>query len=131
MRERARKECYDDIRSAHVRNFSMQADFSDETWRYVLLPVYLTSYRYREKVLQVMVNGQTGKVDGQKPVDWTKIWLAIAALLLPGLVTGLIGLPLLLAGIGVVPVAIGFVLLLIGAVLGVVLYRKALESEAV
>jgi transcription elongation factor Elf1 len=130
MRERARQECHDDIHADQVRNFSMQADFSDETWRYVLLPVYLTSYRYREQSYQVMVNGQNGKVAGQKPVDWTKIWLAIAALLLPGLGLGLIGLPLLLAGIGVIPVALGFILLVIGAVLSVVLYRKAAESEA-
>ncbi len=130
MREQARQACQDDIAEAQVRNFSMRADFADETWRYVLLPVYLASYRYKEKVYQVMANGQTGEVAGQKPVEWLKIWLAIAALLLPGLIIGLVGLPLLVTGIGVLPVALGGILLVIGVVLAVILYRKAVESEA-
>ncbi len=131
MREDAKEACHRDIRASHVRNFSMKADFADEAWRYVLLPVYLTSYRYADKTFQVMVNGQNGNVAGQKPVDWNKIWLAIAAMLLPGIGLGLVGLPLLLiGGIGIAPLAIGFVLLAIGGILSVVLYRKAVESEA-
>ena len=131
MRERAREECHRDINASHVRNFSMKADFGEETWRYVLLPVYLTSYRYEDKIYQVMVNGQHGKVAGQKPVDWTKIWLAIAGMLLPGFILGGIGLPLLLlSGIGVVPLLLGFGLLVAGIILSVMLYRKAVASEA-
>ena len=45
-----------------------------------------------------MANGQTAVVAGQKPVAWWKVWLAIAALLLPGLGVGLVGLVMLLAG---------------------------------
>lgn len=69
MRERAKDSCYADIhrRSHHVRNFGMTADFADETWRYILVPVYVAAYRYQEKTYQVLVNGQTGAVAGQKP----------------------------------------------------------------
>lgn len=131
MRERCKKACHDDIHSSHVRNFSMTADFADETWRYLLLPVYLAAYKFEEKVYQVMVNGQTGVVAGQKPVAWWKIWLAIAALLLPGLISGAIGLPLLLAGgIGVFPMILGFILLVAGGILSFKLYRQAIDSEA-
>lgn len=131
MRERAKDACYRDINNSHVRNFSMNADFADESWRYILLPVYLASYEFEDTVFQVMVNGQTGKVAGQKPVAWWKIWLAVAGMLAPGFILGLIGLPLLLlAGIGAIPLVLGFVLLVIGIVLAVVLYRKAMESEA-
>lgn len=131
MREEAKDACHRDISASHVRNFSMSADFADETWRYILLPVYLTSYRYADKTFQVMVNGQNGKVAGQKPVDWNKIWLAIAAMLLPGIGLGLIGLPLLLlGGVGVGLLVIGFVLLVIGGILSGVLYHKAVQSEA-
>jgi hypothetical protein len=78
-----------------------------------------------------MVNGQTGTIAGQKPVTWWKIWLAIAALLSPGLLLGLIGLPLLLAGgIGLIPLLLGFILLVGGVFFSVQLYRKAVASEA-
>jgi hypothetical protein len=78
-----------------------------------------------------MVNGQTGKVAGQKPVAWWKIWLAIAALLAPGILSGLIGLPLLLlGGAGIIPIGLGIFLFIAGAVLSFILYQKARESEA-
>ncbi len=131
IRERAKEACYADIPSSHVRNFSMQADFADESWRYVLLPIYLAAYKFDNKVFQVMVNGQTGTIAGQKPVAWWKVWLAIGALLSPGVLLGLIGLPLLLAGgIGVLPLFVGFILLIIGGIIAFNLYRKARDSEA-
>jgi LSD1 subclass zinc finger protein len=131
MRERAKTACRDSIKSGHVRNFSMTADFEGELWRYILLPVYLAAYRFEEKVYQVMVNGQTGQVAGQKPVAWWKIWLAVSGLLAPGLLLGLIGLPLLLAGgIGIIPLFVGLILFGIGAYLSYLLYQKAVESEA-
>jgi uncharacterized Zn finger protein (UPF0148 family) len=131
MRERAKKACYDNIPSPHVRNFSMSADFSDESWRYLLLPVYLAAYRFEDKVYQVMVNGQSGVVAGQKPVAWWKIWLAAAALVGPGLFFGLIGLVLLpLGGVGLIPIFIGLALIVIGIVLGFIFYRQGVQSEA-
>ena len=39
MREKAKSACYNQIDSSHVRNFNMGADFADESWRYILLPV--------------------------------------------------------------------------------------------
>jgi hypothetical protein len=132
MRELARTACRDDIHSSHVRNFSMTADFADESWRYLLLPVYLASYPFEGKVYQVMVNGQTGAIAGQKPVAWWKVWLAIAALLIPALGSGLLGLALLpLGGVGVIPLILGFLLLAGGGILSVKFYRDAVASEAV
>jgi DNA-directed RNA polymerase subunit RPC12/RpoP len=131
MRDRAKAACRERIKSAHVRNFSMAADFNGELWRYILLPIYLAAYQFEGKVYQVMVNGQTGAVAGQKPVAWWKIWLAVAGLLSPGLLMGLVGLPLLLAGgLGIVPLFIGLILLGVGAYLSYLLYQKAIESEA-
>jgi DNA-directed RNA polymerase subunit RPC12/RpoP len=131
MREEVKKACHQDIPSQHVRNFSMTADFADESWRYILLPVYLAAYKFEGRVFQVMVNGQTGAVAGQKPVAWWKVWLAIAALLAPGTLLGLIGLPLVLVGgAGIIPIGLGIILFIIGAVISFFLYRKARESEA-
>ena len=131
LRELAKKSCYEDINSSHVRNFSMTADFGDETWRYLLLPVYLTSYRFEGKAYQVMANGQNGEIAGQKPVAWWKIWLAVAALLIPGLFLALIGLPLLLLnGAGVCPIALGLVFLGLGGVASYKIYQQAVASEA-
>jgi hypothetical protein len=131
IREGAKKACYQDIPTNHVRNFSMTADFEDESWRYILLPVYIATYRFEDKVYQMMVNGQTGKIAGQKPVAWWKVWLAIAGMLSPGLILGLIGLPmLLLAGSGVFFMGLGIGLFILGVILSIILYKQARQSEA-
>ncbi len=61
------------ILTSQMRNFSMRADFSHATWRYILLPIYLVTYRYSGKVYQVMINGQTEIMVESKPVDWMKM----------------------------------------------------------
>jgi hypothetical protein len=87
MRERVRAECRARAGTSNVRNFSAQLDYADETWRYILAPLYIAAYQHGRKTYQVVVNGQTGAVAGQRPVDWRKVSLAIAGLVLPGLIT--------------------------------------------
>jgi fatty acid desaturase len=131
MREKAQDACHQDIPTAHVRDFQMSADFCDETWRYILLPVYLSTYRYMDRTFQVIVNGQNGKISGQKPVEWWKVWAAVAALVLPGLGLGGIGFILLfLGGIGVIPLALGLILFILGAIISVAIVKSAMDSEA-
>lgn len=104
----------------------MKLDFADEQWRNVLLPVYLASYIYQKQSFQVIINGQNGQISGQRPADWNKIWLVIGALLAPGLFFGLFGLLTIpLAGAGLGLSAFGFILLVVGMVLSVVIYQKA------
>jgi predicted RNA-binding Zn-ribbon protein involved in translation (DUF1610 family) len=131
IREYVKSTCRRQISSSHVRNMRVTADFGDERWRYILLPVYLTSYPFGERTFQVMVNGQTGKVAGQKPVAWLRVWLAIAALFMPGACLGLIGLLLTpLAGpIGASGIVIGLALLIMGAIAGIGIFLKARASE--
>jgi predicted RNA-binding Zn-ribbon protein involved in translation (DUF1610 family) len=126
MREKTRMACRSQASTSKIRNFSMNLDFSDESWRYILLPVYLTTYLYNNQTYQVMVNGQTGAIAGQRPVDWTKVWLAVFGLIAPGLTIGVIGLIMMNFGdagffIGV----IGFILLVIGLIVAFNLVRKA------
>jgi hypothetical protein len=108
----------------------MNLDFSAESWRYVLLPVYIANYRFQDQNYQVMVNGQTGAVAGQRPVDWTRVWLVVAALLLPGVMLGILGLVTsVLAGIGLAIGGFGFFLLVIGVVIAVIILRKAMQMD--
>jgi hypothetical protein len=69
----------------------MKMDFSDESWRYLLLPVYLAAYQFQNKTYHAILNGQTGTISGQRPVDWKKIWSVIAMIFAPGVLSALIG----------------------------------------
>jgi DNA-directed RNA polymerase subunit RPC12/RpoP len=133
MREETRQACRRQASTSQIRNFSMALDFADESWRYVLLPVYVAVYRYEGESYQVLINGQTGTIAGQRPVDWNKVWLAVAGMLAPGVLLGLLGLlasalglvlpPSLIAGGGILVVA--FILLVIGIVFAVITITKA------
>jgi hypothetical protein len=43
----------------------------------VLLPVWIMSYRYRDRVFRFLVNGQSGKATGEAPTSTTKIAVAV------------------------------------------------------
>jgi len=58
------------------------------TFKHVLLPLWLSSYRFKEKVYRFVVNGQTGKVKGERPVSVIKIILAI--LLVAAIITAIV-----------------------------------------
>lgn len=56
-----------------VRDIIMMPRFSNETYKYLLLPVYSTAYSYKNKNYTVVVNGQTGKIKGDYPKSPAKI----------------------------------------------------------
>lgn len=130
MREHTRLACRKQASTPRIRNFSMKLDFGNESWRYILLPIYLAGYRYANQNFQVIINGQSGQIAGQRPVDWKKVWLVVGALLTPGLLLALIGaITLLLGGVGALIGGVGFVLLLIGVVISVVILRQATSMD--
>ena len=55
------------------RNLHVATALTEATFKHLLLPVWLASYRYNQRVYNFMVNGQTGQVGGQAPVDWLKV----------------------------------------------------------
>jgi DNA-directed RNA polymerase subunit RPC12/RpoP len=125
MREKTRAACRSQASTSKIRNFSMELDFSDESWRYILVPAYVAAYTYADATYQVMINGQTGAIAGQRPVDWTKVGLAIGGLLAPGLLLTIVGMITALLGVGVPIAIVGFVLLIIGGIIAFILFQKA------
>jgi len=48
-------------------------NWSAMTFKHILLPLWIGSYSFQNKVYHVLVNGQTGKVGGDKPRDAVKL----------------------------------------------------------
>ncbi|MEL7195836.1 MAG: hypothetical protein AAFO96_25615 [Bacteroidota bacterium] len=61
------------------RFLRVDTDKEGLTFKHLLLPIWLASYQYKDKVYQFIVNGQTGAVAGRKPKSWWKIALAVLA----------------------------------------------------
>ena len=92
MRGKTKEACKKQATSSRMRNFSMNLAFKDENWRYLLLPLYVATYNYGSATYQVLINGQTGILAGQRPADWKKVLLASAGMMLPAMLLGLLTL---------------------------------------
>ncbi len=73
-----RRRCARDIPGDTHRFLNVINRFSEQKFKHVLLPIWISSYRYKEKVYRFLVNGQTGEVTGTAPYSVVKIALAVA-----------------------------------------------------
>lgn len=74
--ERARASITREI-SRPVRELNLNSmDLLIETFKLLLLPVWVANYGYRGKTYLLIVNGQTGKVRGQMPASKSRGWFA-------------------------------------------------------
>ena len=62
----------------YVDSLKMSTDYKNVKYKYLMLPVWMSSFRYKEKIYNFMVNGQTGKVGGKTPVSAWKVALSVA-----------------------------------------------------
>ena len=76
-----------DIGGDEQRVTSIDTEYSAESFKHVLLPVWMAAYKYNAKTYRFVVNGQTGKVQGERPYSAWKIAFAVlvAALVAGGL----------------------------------------------
>ena len=56
---------------------SMNTRYASLTFKHVLLPVWISAYRYRDKTYRFLVNGQTGETSGESPLSWIKVTLLV------------------------------------------------------
>ena len=64
------------------RGLAVETQFSRVNSDLILLPIFLLSYRHKGKLFRFMVNGQTGRVAGDRPLSGWKIGVAVVAGLL-------------------------------------------------
>jgi hypothetical protein len=64
------------------RNLNVRATFTDQTFKHILVPVWLLTYTYGTRSYQVVINGVTGAAAGGRPWSWIKILLLIVAVVL-------------------------------------------------
>lgn len=68
-----------DIGGDRQRVHAVDTKVKDVTFKHILLPVWLAAYKYRGKTYRFVVNGQNGKVQGERP--WSAIKITIAVVL--------------------------------------------------
>ncbi|MDT7689108.1 MAG: hypothetical protein QOJ70_371 [Acidobacteriota bacterium] len=71
-----------DIGGDEQRVTRVSTTYSAITFKHLLLPVYVGAYRFRERVYQVVINGRTGEVQGERPYSFWKILFFSLALVI-------------------------------------------------
>ena len=74
-------------RAAASRVHKIVNDYSNIKYKYLLLPVWVSTFKYKNKLYRFVVNGQTGKVGGKAPISAWRVAIAvILALLAAGVI---------------------------------------------
>lgn len=58
---------------------SLSSTYDPISYKHLLLPLWLLSYRWKDRTYRLVVNAVTGEVQGERPWSWIKITLAALA----------------------------------------------------
>ena len=77
-----------DIGGDRQRVHHVDTQLGQLTFKHILLPVWLAAYKYRGRTYRFVVNGRTGRVQGERPYSAIKITIAV---ILGAIAAGIIG----------------------------------------
>lgn len=70
---------------------NVNTNYNDIKFNYILLPVWVCGYKFRDKIWSFLVNGRTGKATGKVPVSVPKaVFTAVFAAAVIGVLVWLI-----------------------------------------
>jgi hypothetical protein len=83
------KLCAAEVPGDTHKDLEVENDYAGQTFKHILVPIWLLTYNYGAQNFQVVINGYTGAIAGRYPKSWVKILLAVMG--------GLIALAIILA----------------------------------
>jgi len=82
MERQLRSLCAREVPGDTHRNLRIEPRYSGETFKHILVPVWLLTYDYHGRAFQVVINGFTGEIAGRYPKSGWKIFFAVLTALL-------------------------------------------------
>lgn len=82
MDSKLRNMCSAQLGGDTQRNLHVTSSKSGQTFKLIILPVWIAAYIYNDEVYRFTINGQTGRVHGKKPLSWVKISMVILVFIL-------------------------------------------------
>ncbi len=70
-----------DIGGDHQEISTLETQYNDITFKHILLPMWLSAYKYNSKVYRFMINARTGEVQGERPYSFWKIFFFVLTIL--------------------------------------------------
>ncbi|BCG64507.1 MAG: hypothetical protein methR_P2291 [Methyloprofundus sp.] len=72
-----RRDITYDIGGDHQRIYQVNTQHSHTTYKHCLLPIWSAAFQYHNQTYRFVVNGRTGKVQGERPYSYWKIAFAV------------------------------------------------------
>ncbi|WP_128546733.1 hypothetical protein [Larkinella soli] len=82
IRLREESACAQNLGGDTQRNLRVDTSLSGQTFKHLLLPLWICTYLYNGKTYRFLVNGQTGRIAGERPKSAWKIALVVIGFLL-------------------------------------------------
>ncbi len=73
--------CAGQVPGDTYRDLQVETDYSGQTFKHILVPIWLLAYNYGTRNYQVVINGYTGTIAGKYPKSWVKIFFAVLGIL--------------------------------------------------
>lgn len=77
MNAQLRSMCGAQVPGDTYRDLQIYPEYSGQTFKHILAPIWLLTYDYGGKAFQVVVNGYTGRMAGRYPKSFWKIFLFV------------------------------------------------------
>ena len=88
MVPRIRRAIESDIGGDEQQISSMNVRHADVTFKHLLLPLWLSSFRYKGKSFRFIVNARTGVVAGERP--WSVVKIVLFVLVIVAIIVGIV-----------------------------------------
>jgi hypothetical protein len=82
MHEKLESMCAGEVPGDTYRNLVIHPTFSARTFKHILVPLWLLTYTYGAKVFHVLVNGSTGRMAGEYPKSFWKIFFLVVGIII-------------------------------------------------
>lgn len=90
MDAKVRALCGQQVPGDTYRNLQVQPDYSAQTFKHILAPIWLLTYDFHGRAYQVVINGYTAAIAGEYPKSWIKITLAVFGVIIAALLFALV-----------------------------------------
>lgn len=81
MDEKIRSSVNSDIGGDAQQITTLSTEYNDIKFKHILLPLWISAYKYNDKVYRFTVNARTGEVQGERPYSAIKIALFVISII--------------------------------------------------
>jgi len=82
MHRKLEELCAAEVPGDTHRNLVIHPTFSAQTFKHILVPLWLLTYTYGARIFHVLVNGSTGRMSGEYPKSFWKVFFLVVGIII-------------------------------------------------